>query len=102
MRNLSQATYDHIRRTLDNGGLGPSGVVSRTAARDLLEAYESAVQLLDNLLASMHAPSENAEQAEAMLAAEDFLYDTDGCGRVELVSFSARGLVTPSDANNED
>jgi hypothetical protein len=100
MRNLSQSTYNRIvDRLRDTGDRFPRGIHPVDAA-DLLEAYESAVRLLDHIL-------ESCVGSKHVSDAEDFLYLPTGEPRVELddeeeLSYSARGLLRPTDVASQD
>ena len=76
--NISQKTYsdleDKLYRRFDSHRLSPVQV------RELLEAYEHAVILLDNLVGVSH----NASGSKELLAAEEFLYLDNGQPRVIL------------------
>lgn len=81
MRNLTQSTYDRIVekvRPLASDRY-PKGLANQDA-RDLLLAYESALQLLDALVGVSHNASGSREVREA----EEFLYLEDGFPRVGL------------------
>lgn len=99
-RNLSQSTYDRITdRLRDTGDRFPRKLHTQDA-RDLLEAYEGALRLLDGMLYH-HSGSMPTREAEA------FVYLESGEPRVELdedeeLSYSARGLLRPSDVGSED
>lgn len=82
MKNLSQETYDRITNQLRrSSGPGDRWADRRIAAqdsRDLLEAYEAAIALLDRILGECAYPSPlEPEVAE-------FLYLDNGNPRVEL------------------
>lgn len=92
MRNLTQSTYDRITDSLrDTGDRFPRALHS-VDALDLLEAYEGAVALLDDICE--HVCCANTDEAH------EFLYLESGEPRVildedEELSYSARGLLRP-------
>jgi hypothetical protein len=73
MRNLSQSTYARINRKVLSFGL-TGARASMQDLKDLLEAYESAVTLLDNLVGS----ATWREQEAAEKVAQDFLFLDNG------------------------
>lgn len=74
MRNLTQSTYDRICRKLrDNSDRYPQSLTS-VDAKDLLLAYEGAMELLDGCLEREPQPN----------AVGEFLYLQNGEPRVEL------------------
>lgn len=80
MKNISQATYDRIRtQTRDTADSWRPRVMGQDV-RDLLAAYEEAVELLDNLVGVSHNASGSREVHEA----EEFLYLESGEPRVHL------------------
>ncbi len=101
MKNISQSTYDRITDGLrDQGDRFPRGI-HPVDARDLLEAYEAALGLLDRILLECACPF----PLEGIVS--DFVYAENGEPRVELdedeeLSYSARGLLRPSDVASED
>ncbi len=103
MKNISQATYDRIHKTLRCNAHWKS--IHRQDAHDLLEAYEGALRLLDHLLESCVDCDGSLHVAQA----EEFLYLESGEPHVKLSldedeerSYSARGLLRPASVDSED
>lgn len=103
MKNLTQSTYDRITDQLrDTGDRFPRALHAQDA-KDLLEAYEGAVRLLDLITEE----AGTSARLEAQEPCEHFLYLEDGLPRVELdedeeLSYSARGLLRPASVDSED
>ena len=107
MRNLSQATYDRIKEHCSVHDVSDKWSARGFRAvdvRDLLEAYEAAVTLLDQLR-GIHRP------AHLQDAVDDFLYmpghTEPFVHRVVLddgedLSYSAPGMLRPAEVDSED
>lgn len=104
-RNISQATYDRLVdavRTPKGDAWRPR--ITGQDARDLLEAYEAAVTLLDQLVHTNHdlAGSDFLESVDA------FLYLPDRYPRIhrvilddgEPLTHSASGELRPADSDD--
>lgn len=76
--NLSQATYDRIKQALGPKGDTYSARVSTLALRDLLEAYEEAIELLDE------CQNIGIDHPTHRRNVEDFLYLENGEPRVHI------------------
>lgn len=104
MKNLSQATYDRLIAMRDSAHWPRP---CRQDALDLLEAYEGAMVLLEQL-----TRTNNGAPDCLMDAAEDFLYLPHDSGRPKLhrvvlddgepLSYSARGMLRPAEVDSED
>lgn len=101
-RNISQETYDRIvSQTRDTADSWRPRVRGQDA-RDLLEAYEGAMVLLDRL----YARADYDDQVD------DFLYLPHYSGRPKLhrvvlddgepLTYSARGELRPAEVDSED
>jgi hypothetical protein len=78
MRNLTQSTYERIVATLRDTSDKPARPLSTVDARDLLEAFEGALELLDE------AQNAGIDHATVQRQAEEFLYLDNGDPRIEL------------------
>ncbi len=98
MKNLSQSTYDRIKLRLQPASDRFAEPLRAQDAKDLLEAYEGALRLLDRVL--------NEDKTLRLThEAEEFVYLESGEPRVELdtdeeLTHSARGLLRPSDSED--
>lgn len=109
MRNLTQSTYDRIanqlRRSSGPGDRWADRHINAQDARDLLEAYESAVTLLDQLVHTNH----DLAGSDFIESVDEFLYLPDRYPRVprvtiddgEPMTYSARGLLRPESDDYE-
>lgn len=105
-RNIGQETYDRIREDLRPFNDKWGRRVRTQDALELLEAYEAAVTLLDQLVHTNHdlAGSDFLESVDA------FLYLPDRYPRIhrviiddgEPLTYSARGELRPAEVDSED